>query len=96
MYSSWIMARPLIINITESLEELKHRLQHDPQARHHERLQMLCWLKEGLVSNRQQLCQLLSRSETTITRWLNDYREGGLEQLLELKKAYTPLKNLKI
>ena len=81
------MSRPLRIDITESLEELKHRLQHDSQASHHERLQMLYWLKQGLVSSRQQLSQLLNRGETTITRWLTAYRQGGLAQLLEVKTA---------
>ena len=81
------MARPLRIDITESLEELKHRLRHDPESRHHERLQMLYWLKQGLVSSRQQLSQLLNRTESTITCWLNAYRQGGLAQLLEVKTA---------
>lgn len=81
------MSRPLQIEISESLEELQHRLQHHPQARDHERLQMLYWLKQGMVKSRQDLCRLLNRSETTITRWLNNYREGGIGQLLEYKTA---------
>ena len=47
------MARPLTITITESREELEHRLQHETDARQQERLQMLYWLKRGLVKSRQ-------------------------------------------
>lgn len=46
---------------------------------------MLYWLKQGLVHSRPQIAQLLHRSESTITRWLNAYRQGGLKQLLAVK-----------
>jgi transposase len=81
------MARPLIITIAESREELEQRLQHETNARQQERLQMLYWLKRGLVSSRQQIAQLLNRDDSTVTRWLNDYRAGGLSQLLEIQTA---------
>ena len=50
------MARPLNITITESREELERRLQHETDARQQERLQMLYWLKRGLVKTRQRDC----------------------------------------
>ena len=50
------MARPLNITITESREELERRLQHETDARQQERLQMLYWLKRGLVKTRQENC----------------------------------------
>jgi transposase len=81
------MARPLTITITESREELEQRLRHETKAHQQERLQMLYWLKRGLVSNRQQIAQLLNRDDSTVTRWLNDYRAGGISQLLEIKTA---------
>lgn len=81
------MARPLTITITESREELEQRLQHETDARQQERLQMLYWLKRGLVSSRQQIGQLLNRDASTVTRWLNDYRAGGISQLLEIQTA---------
>ena len=76
------MARPLNITITESREELERRLQHETDARQQERLQMLYWLKRGLVKTRQEIAHLLNRNDSTVTRWLNDYRDGGLRQLL--------------
>ena len=51
---------------------------------------MLYWLKRGLVSNRQQIAQLLNRDDSTVTRWLNHYRASGISQLLEIKTAPGP------
>ena len=70
------MARPLNITITENREELERRLQHETDARQQERLQMLYWLKRGLVKTRQEIAHLLNRNDSTVTRWLNDYRDG--------------------
>lgn len=47
----------------------------------------LWWLKTGQVSQHQELSQRLSRDASTITRWLQKYRLGGLSQLLEVKTA---------
>jgi len=77
------MARPLSSTITESHEELEHRLQPETDGRQ----QMRYWLKRGLVNRRQAIAQLLNRDDSTITRWLNDYRDGGLRQLLEITTA---------
>ncbi|MDR5639212.1 DUF4351 domain-containing protein [Thermosynechococcus sp. PP42] len=79
------MARLLVLTITESSEELQRRLQHETDARQQERLQMLYWLKQGLVHSRPQIAQLLHCNESTITRWLNAYRQRGLQQLLAVK-----------
>ncbi|MDY7021840.1 MAG: helix-turn-helix domain-containing protein [Cyanobacteriota bacterium] len=81
------MARPLKINLKESSGELQLILSRLKTARNSERIQMLYWLKLGEVSTRKQLAKLLARNESTITRWLNLYRKGGIEQLLEIKTA---------
>lgn len=47
-----------------------------------ERIQMLYWIKVGQVSTRKNLAQLRDYDESTITRWLNLYRKGGIKQLL--------------
>lgn len=72
------MTHPLLLTITERSEELQQRLQHETNARQQERLQRLYWLKLGLVRSRPQIAQLLHCSESTIPRWLNAYRQGGL------------------
>lgn len=48
---------------------------------------MLWWLKTGQVSQHQELSKRLGRSPASITRWLSQYRRGGLQQLLEVKTA---------
>ncbi|QSF49885.1 MULTISPECIES: helix-turn-helix domain-containing protein [unclassified Thermosynechococcus] len=84
------MARPLVLTITESSEELQRRLQHETNARQQERLQMLYWLKQGLVHSCPQIAQLLHCNESSITRWLNAYRQGGLQRLLAVKTPPKP------
>jgi len=48
---------------------------------------MLWWLKTAQVSEHQELSQRLGRSRASITRWLAEYRTGGIRQLLEVKTA---------
>lgn len=81
------MACPLELTILESREELEHRLDRQTTATGKERLQMLYWLKLGIVNSRQDLVKLLHKSEATITRWLGMYKSGGLSALLEVKHA---------
>jgi transposase len=81
------MARPLQVVIKESREELEHRLDAQTTAFSLERLQMLYWLKLGVVNSRQDLVKLLHKGEATITRWLSKYKRGGLTALLEVKHA---------
>lgn len=81
------MARPLKIEIRESLDYLEKSLRYAKTAYQKERLQMLWWLKSSQVTQHQQLAQRLGRDPSTITRWLQQYRTGGIEALLKVKKA---------
>ncbi len=81
------MARTVQLTIVENREELEHRLDRQTTATGKERLQMLYWLKLGIVNSRQDLVKLLHKSEATITRWLGMYKSGGLTALLEVKHA---------
>lgn len=81
------MARQLKIEILESAEYLEKSLKKAKHASHKERLQMLWWLKTSQVTQHSELGRLLGRSPATITRWLQQYRQGGLEKLLEVKTA---------
>lgn len=53
------MPRPVQLTIVESREELEHRLDRQTTATGKERLQMLYWLKLGIVNSRQDLVKLL-------------------------------------
>jgi transposase len=81
------MSRPFNLEITESEAELKKQLQQVRQGIHKEKLQMLWWLKSGQVNQQQDIAQRLGRDTSTVTRWLQKYRRGGLVELLQIKKA---------
>lgn len=81
------MARQLILAIAQSAEILEQQLKNSRTASHKERLQMLWWLKTGQVTQHQTLAERLGRDSSTVTRWLQKYRQGGLSELLALKSA---------
>lgn len=81
------MAGKLKVSISESVEELEQHLQQASTASGKERLQMLYWLKSGLVHRRNQLAKLLHRNERTVYEWLCKYKQGGISNLLEVKTA---------
>lgn len=81
------MSRPFSIEITESETDLKKRLQHAREAIHKEKLQMLWWLKSRQVSQQQEIGKRLGRDTSTVTRWLQKYRRGGLVELLQINQA---------
>ncbi|TBR56920.1 transposase [Westiellopsis prolifica IICB1] len=81
------MARPFNVEISESTEYLSKSLKKARTAYEKERLLLLWWLKTGQVSQHQELSQRLGRDGSTVTRWLQRYRQGGLEKLLEVKTS---------
>lgn len=82
-----LMPRRLQIVIEESVEFLDKQLKQTRTASQKERLQILWWLKTGQVTQHQELAHRLGRDTSTVTRWLQKYRRGGLSQLLEVKTA---------
>ncbi|MHC5770948.1 MAG: hypothetical protein ACYTXI_36300 [Nostoc sp.] len=48
---------------------------------------MLWWIKSGQVKEQQEIGKRLAKDTSTVTRWLQKYRTGGLHELLEMKKA---------
>ncbi|MCF4967860.1 helix-turn-helix domain-containing protein [Nostoc sp. CMAA1605] len=81
------MSRTFKIEIAESEEELKKRLQTANLGNQKEKLQMLWWIKSGQVQEQQEIGKRLAKDTSTVTRWLQKYRSGGLDELLEIKKA---------
>jgi len=81
------MARPFKLEILEDAEYLEKSMRHSRNRSQREKLQMLWWLKVGEVKQQQELGQRLGRDCSTISRWLQKYRQGGLGELLEEKKA---------
>lgn len=81
------MSRPFEIEIAESEEELKKLLQTSNLGNQKEKLQMLWWIKSGQVKEQQEIGLRLAKDTSTVTRWLQRYRSGGLSELLKIKKA---------
>jgi transposase len=81
------MARPFNLEINESAEYLSKSFKKARSAGEKERLQMLWWIKTGQVTQHKQLSQRLGRDGSTVTRWLQKYKQGGLGKLLEVKAA---------
>jgi Homeodomain-like domain len=75
------MARPFNVEISQSTEYLSKSLKKARTAFEKERLLLLWWLKTRQVSQHQELSQRLGRDGSTVTRWLQRYRQGGLEKL---------------
>ena len=44
-------------------------------------------MPSGQVKEQQEIGKPLARDTSTVTRWLQKYRKGGLSGLLEIKKA---------
>jgi putative transposase len=70
--------------ITEDVETLKQRLQHERDGRKKPRLQMLYLLASGQAQRRRDVAQLLGVHRNTIGHWLALYEADGLEALLDV------------
>lgn len=79
--------RPFRVTVTESLEQLEKSLQKARTVSQKERLEMLVWLKQGVVNSRGELAVRCKRNTSTINRWLVRYKQGGLSALLTTRHA---------
>ncbi|MBD2158784.1 helix-turn-helix domain-containing protein [Leptolyngbya sp. FACHB-16] len=79
--------RPFRVTVSESLEQLEKSLQKARTVSQKEHLQMLVWLKQGVVSSRGELAERCQRNNSTITRWLTRYQQGELKELLATRHA---------
>lgn len=74
------------IDIVESPEILKTLLAQQKTATGKQRVQALYLLRTKQVETVQHLAVVLGRNRVTVQRWLSQYRQGGLEQLLAASK----------
>lgn len=73
--------------IKESLIELKKLSRMEKNHRLRARLKSLILIKEGQFHRRIDLAAHLGIDYATLKRWLKQYREEGLESLLQLKSG---------
>lgn len=81
------MSGVLKIEIVESEGTLKKLLVQQKSAKKKERVQVLYWLKTNQANSVGHLAAMLGRHPTTVSRWLGQYRTGGIEALLTIKSS---------
>lgn len=77
------MSGVLNIEIQESAAALKALMDEQSDASLRSKVQILWWLKTGQASQVRQLAQLSGYHRGSISRWLSQYRQGGLPSLLQ-------------
>jgi len=81
------MAGVIKLEIRESVEELLAALKQSENQETKERVQVLYWLKTEQAESTGAIGTLLGRHRTTISRWLSQYRRGGIKELVKKEKA---------
>jgi transposase len=73
------------IEVKESLDELVQQLQQVETPTDKERLQVLYWLKQEKFPSIGAIAKAIGKHRNTVGRWLLQYREGGVNAMLERK-----------
>ena len=81
------MAGVLKLDIVEPAETLKALLDDQQSAQQRSKVQVLWWLKTAQAKQVKHLSQLSGYHRTTISGWLSQYRQGGLSQLLAVRRS---------
>jgi transposase len=81
------MSGVLKIEIKESLATIKELLSQQKTSKTQQRMQVLYWLKSGQAQTVEELAALSGHHRTTVSRWLSQYRNGGIAELLNIKKS---------
>jgi DNA-binding transcriptional ArsR family regulator len=76
------------IKITESVENLREILKQQKKILGYNKVQMLYLFQSKQVETVREISAVLGKSEATIHRWLSQYKEGGLENLLKNRQVF--------
>jgi hypothetical protein len=76
--------------ITESADELQHRMKQAKDVKQRQRLQALYLVVSGHARYRQELAALLGGHRHSVAAWLKAYTEGGVEQMLRSQVPQPP------
>ena len=79
------MPRTLTLQIAESAEDLKSRMDQHSKAVQRSKVQMLWWFQTGKATTVRQVAEWSGYHPSTLWRWIKQYREGGLDALLHQK-----------
>lgn len=78
------MSGVLKLEISETADELQALMNQQQRASQRSKVQVLWWLKSGQASGVGQLAQMSGHHRTTVSRWLSQYRQGGLATLVKV------------
>lgn len=78
--------RPLRVRWTHTVEDLVARIQQEPDPRRRQRLQALLLLRAG--QRLTDVSETLGVHYRTVQRWVDWYRTGGLDAVLERTPGY--------
>lgn len=81
------MSGVLKLEISESVETLQQLLSQQKTAKKQQRVQVLYWVKTKQAETVEHLATLVGRHRTTVSRWLREYRTGGLVELLNIQTS---------
>jgi transposase len=76
------------ITITESVEVLLEIRKQQKRILAYNKVQMLYLFQSKQVETVREISSILGKSETTIHRWLFQYKEGGIENLLKNRQVF--------
>lgn len=78
--------------VKESEEELNKLIKSESDAVSRDKLRSLLLIRTNQVLEIKELVKLLNRHRNSISNWLEKYRKGGLNLLLEDKKIMSKKK----
>jgi transposase len=73
--------------VKESLSALSEQLRQAETPTAEERLQVLYWLKQDKAPSISAIAKAVGKHRNTVQIWLSNYREGGVEAMLEIKQS---------
>jgi len=71
--------------VRESVDELKRRMKYEAHPLKRQRLHAVYLAASGQATHRQQIARGLGVSRNAVGRWFEQYEQGGLAALLEVK-----------
>ena len=69
------------------MDELRTQLRQASDPKIQEKLQVLYWLKQPIAPSISAIAQAIGKDRSTVQTWLSKYREGGISQMLAVKKS---------
>ena len=84
------------IDIVESVDDLKEKLKEQKRILEYNKVLTLYLLKSKQVKTVTEVAKILGKGEASIHRWLRQYREGGIENLLLKRQTIGRPKKLSV